>query len=100
MVNLRSFLMIYTFIMLPLKIRELEANEMSTLKSIWCILNYFFIYVVIFVCFLFCFFVGGCFIRMFVLVFNLLGGGGEEWVYSLEYQLVVFLFSILKICII
>ena len=39
MVNLTTFLMIYTFIKLSLIINELEANEMSTLKSLWCILN-------------------------------------------------------------
>ena len=39
MVNLTSFLMIYTFIKLSLIIKELEANEISTLKSLWCILN-------------------------------------------------------------
>ena len=40
MVNLTSFLMIYTFIILSLIIKELEANEISTLKSFWCILNH------------------------------------------------------------
>ena len=40
MVNLTSFLMIYTFIMLSLIIKELEANEISTLKSLWCILKH------------------------------------------------------------
>ena len=39
MVNLASFLMIYTLIMLSLIIKELEANEISTLISLWCILN-------------------------------------------------------------
>ena len=39
MVNLTRFLMIYTFIKLSLIIKELEANEISTLKSLWCILN-------------------------------------------------------------
>ena len=39
MVNLTSFLMIYTFIMLSLIIKELEAIEISTLKSLWCILK-------------------------------------------------------------
>ena len=39
MVNLTSFLMIYTFIKLSLIIKELEANEISTLKSLWCILK-------------------------------------------------------------
>ena len=40
MVNLTSFLMISTFIKLSLGIKELEANEISTLKSLWCILNH------------------------------------------------------------
>ena len=31
--------MIYTFIKLSLIIKELEANEISTLKSLWCILK-------------------------------------------------------------
>ena len=31
--------MIYTFITLTLIIKELEANEISTLKSLWCILK-------------------------------------------------------------
>ena len=31
--------MIYTFIILSLIIQELEANEISTLKSLWCILK-------------------------------------------------------------
>ena len=31
--------MIYTFIMLSLIIKELEANEISTLKRLWCILK-------------------------------------------------------------
>ena len=39
MVNLTSFLMIYTFIKLSLIIKELEANEISTLKSLGCILQ-------------------------------------------------------------
>ena len=39
MVNLTSSLMIYTFIMLSLIIKELEANEISTLKNLWCILK-------------------------------------------------------------
>ena len=39
MVNLTTFLMIYTFIKLSLIIKELEANEISTLKSLWCILK-------------------------------------------------------------
>ena len=39
MLNLTSFLMIYTFIKLSLIIKELEANEISTLKSLWCILK-------------------------------------------------------------
>ena len=39
MVNLTSFLMIYTFIILSLIIKELEANEISTLKILWCILQ-------------------------------------------------------------
>ena len=39
MVNLTSFLMIYTFIKLSLIIKEIEANEISTLKSLWCILK-------------------------------------------------------------
>ena len=34
MVNLTSFLMIYTFIKLSLIIKELVANEISTLKSL------------------------------------------------------------------
>ena len=33
--------MTYTFIMLSLIIKELEAKEISTLKSLWCILNFF-----------------------------------------------------------
>ena len=31
--------MIYTFIKLSLIIKELEANEISTLKNLWCILK-------------------------------------------------------------
>ena len=40
MVNLTSFLMIYTFIKLSLIIKELEANEISTLKNLWRVLKY------------------------------------------------------------
>ena len=39
MVNFTSFLMIYTFIILSLIIKELAANQISTLKSLWCILK-------------------------------------------------------------
>ena len=39
MVNSTSFLMIYTFIMLSLIIKELEANEISTFKNLQCILK-------------------------------------------------------------
>ena len=39
MVNITSFLMIYTFIMLSLISKELEAKQVSTLKNLWCILK-------------------------------------------------------------
>ena len=39
MVNLTVFIMIYTFIISSLIIKELEANEISTLKSLCCILK-------------------------------------------------------------
>ena len=39
MVNLISFLVIYTFIKLSLIIKELEANEISTLKIFGVSLN-------------------------------------------------------------
>ena len=39
MVNATSFLSIYKFIMLSVVIKELEADEISTFKSLWCILG-------------------------------------------------------------
>ena len=39
MVDSTNFLMVYTFLMLSLMIKEIEANEISTFKSLWCILK-------------------------------------------------------------